>query len=178
MAQTNKKRRRRSSKKRSGSGPRPARPTGTGNVAGPSASGPVAGGGIPSLKAHRSEAPKPIWAPLPITEVLILVGLIVAVIGLFGSNVPMTIGGLVILGSASIELAAREHFAGYRSHSAMLAGLIAVVTVTVAAFGGSLVDIAIPPWLLGIVGIGLFAWLFVLLRRAFRRRTGGLSFRV
>lgn len=133
--------------------------------------------GIPSLKASRDEAPKALWHPLPITELLILVGLVLAVVGLINGSVPTTIGGLVILGSSSTELAYREHFAGYRSHSAMLASVVAVIGVTAAAFVGSRIGVNVPPWILGVAAIAVFGGLFVVLRRGFRRRTG-LSFRV
>ena len=133
--------------------------------------------GIPSLKASRDEAPKALWHPLPITELLILVGIVLAVVGLINGSIPTTIGGLVILGSASTELAYREHFAGYRSHSAMLASAVAVIGVTAVAFLGSRIGVSIPPWLLGVAAIVVFGGLFVVLRRGFRRRTG-LSFRV
>ncbi len=170
MAAANKKRRSRSRKRKSGgASPKPS----------PKAAGqrPVVQAGVPSLKARREEAPKALWHPLPITELLILVGIVVAVIGLVGGGIPMTIGGLVILGSASTELAYREHFAGYRSHSAMLASVVAVIGVTAVAFLGSRIGVNVPPWLLAVAAIGVFGGLFVVLRRGFRRRTG-LSFRV
>ncbi|MFA4929428.1 MAG: hypothetical protein WC558_13000 [Patulibacter sp.] len=172
MAASNKKRRSRSSRKRRAAGapPRPPRPEVTEQR-------PVVPAGIPSLKARREEAPKPLWHPWPITELLILVGIVVAVIGLIGGSIPTTIGGLVILGSASTELAYREHFAGYRSHSAMLASAVAVIGITAVAFLGSRIGVNVPPWLLAVAGIATFGGLFVSLRRGFRRRTG-LSFRV
>lgn len=172
MAAANKKRRSRS-RKRKAAGAQPKSP--------PARSAepprPVVQAGVPSLKASRDEAPKALWHPLPITELLILIGIVVAVIGLINGSIPMTVGGLVILGSASTELAYREHFAGYRSHSAMLASVVAVVGVTAVAFLGSRIGINIPPWLLAVAAVGAFGGLFAALRRGFRRRTG-LSFRV
>ncbi len=172
MAASNKKRRSRASRKRkaAGSKPKPPQPKGADRR-------PVVPAGIPSLKASRDEAPKPLWHPWPLTELLILVGIVVAVIGLINGSIPTTIGGLVILGSASTELAYREHFAGYRSHSAMLASVVAVIGITAIAFLGSRVGVHLPPWALGVVAIGAFGGVFVVLRRGFRRRTG-LSFRV
>lgn len=177
MAQSNKSRRKRSSKKQRAEGPRPVRPA-VSDDAPATTRRAVPGAGVPSLKASREEAPQPIWAPFPLTELLILLGLVMAVVGLISRNMPVAIGGLVIVSSASIELASREHFAGYRSHSALLAGLGAVISVTVLAFGGSAIDVTVPPWAIAVVGVLVFVSLFVLLRRAFRRRTGGLSFRV
>jgi hypothetical protein len=172
VAAANKKRRSRSRKRKAAGRQPPKSPP-----AKAAEQRPVVQAGIPSLKASREEAPKALWHPLPITELLILVGIVVAVIGLINGSIPMTVGGLVILGSASTELAYREHFAGYRSHSAMLASVVAVIGITAVAFLGSRIGVSIPPWLLAVAAIGVFGGLFVLLRRGFRRRTG-LSFRV
>ena len=49
----------------------------------------------------------------------------------------MLIAGLVLGSLAGLELAAREHFAGYRSHSSLLAACAAFAT-------GALVVIALP----------------------------------
>ena len=49
----------------------------------------------------------------------------------------MLIAGLVLGSLAGLELAAREHFAGYRSHSSLLAACAAFAT-------GALIVIALP----------------------------------
>ncbi len=77
--------------------------------------------------------------------------------------------GLMIASLAGLELSIREHFAGYRSHSVLLAGVAAVATSlglyyladlspTLSLVGGALV-----------MGLGLWA-----LVNAFRRRSGSL----
>ena len=78
---------------------------------------------------------------------------------------------LVILGG--MEVAIREHFAGYRSHTTLLAGAVFVFTV------GGLFYLAdqILAVSLG-VGTVAFAIAFFLARRAFQRASGGLGFRV
>ena len=43
--------------------------------------------------------------------------------------------GLVLASLGGVELALREHLAGYRSHSALLAGVAAFAVVTVVALG-------------------------------------------
>ncbi len=169
MAAPKKKSRSRAARKRRAAAAKPTPPA--------AAARPVVPAGLPSIKARREEAPKPLWHPWPITELLILTGLVVAVIGLIGGTLAMTLGGLVILGSASTELAYREHVAGYRSHSAMLATVIAVVGTTAVAFGASRIGLYLPPWALAVLALASFGALFGLLRRGFRRRTG-LSFRV
>jgi hypothetical protein len=169
---------RRSSRKRPSSGRRSARPAE--RRASTASAPPRPAGGAPrSIKASRDEAPKPIWAPLPITEALILIGLVVAAVGLVRGEPPLVLGGLVLVMLSSLELAAREHFAGYRSHSSLLAGVGALV---VGPGGGLLLhalDVADPPaWALIVVAAVVFAALFGVFRRAFRRRSGGLPFRV
>ncbi len=74
--------------------------------------------------------------------------------------------------AATGELALREHLAGYRSHSALVAGLAAIV---VAAPLAALVQ---PPKavVLGVAAI-VFLVALQLLRELFRRRSGGVSWR-
>jgi hypothetical protein len=79
-----------------------------------------------------------------------------------------------VLGSlAGLELSVREHFAGYRSHTLLLAGATAVAVLAALFFGELL-----PP--LGRIAaaaavFGIAAWW---LTGAFQRRSGGYAFRV
>jgi len=89
------------------------------------------------------------------------------------------IGVGVVLGAlGGLEVAVREHFSGYRSHTlvlALAAGVLtaaAVAVVTTLAFGSVL---ALIPAAAGAVA---FATSFFALRGAFRRASGGLSFRI
>lgn len=91
-------------------------------------------------------------------------GLIAAVVGfLSGGGVPLVVG-LIICALGVVEVTAREHFSGYRSHAALLAAIPAVVleAALVVAFGdpkqGALLLVAVVP---------VFAVLFWLLRRRF-----------
>ncbi len=81
--------------------------------------------------------------------------------------------GLVIASLGGGELALREHMAGYRSHSALLAGVSAFVAVTVVALGLGPVKI----WVLVLLGVTVFGTVFYAMRELFKRRSGGLSFR-
>jgi hypothetical protein len=132
--------------------------------------------GPPSRKARMEDAPKAPWSPFPLVELTILLGLILMALGIF--NVADRRGTLLICGFAlvllsGLELSLREHFAGFRSHSSLLAGASALIVVLPLYF---LVPIP-QPILLG-VGIIVFAVVFALLRAAFRRRSGGIGFRV
>ena len=71
-----------------------------------------------------------------------------------------------------MEVAVREHFAGYRSHTTLLAGTAFVlVTGLVFYVAGQLLAVALA------VGAVAFAIVFYFARRAFQKASGGLSFR-
>ena len=70
-------------------------------------------------------------------------------------------------------MSAREHFAGYRSHTTLLAGTVFVLTVGALFYLAGLI-LAI---CLGI-GAVVFVVAFLAFRRAFQRASGGLSFKV
>jgi hypothetical protein len=128
-----------------------------------------------TYKARREDAPQPPWAPFPLTELCILLSIILIAIGFFfadGQRRGVLLGGgFVLVTLAAGELSVREHFAGYRSHSSLLAGICAILA-------------AVPFWLAPIpqeivlvVGIGAFVLGLFGFRRAFMRRSGGVGFR-
>src|SRR6059058_894839 len=97
-------------------------------IAPPTATEPVrAGAAAPkSRRAPVSEAPKAPWSPFPLTELVILLALVMLTIGFLsdGDRRGVFVGvGLVLASLGGGELALREHFAGYRSHTTLLAGL-------------------------------------------------------
>jgi hypothetical protein len=104
-----------------------------------------------------------------------VVAIIFLVAGFFVSppRGAVMIGAGLVLGSlAGLELAVREHFAGYRSHTLLLAGAIGVAVVAALYVLGAVVaGIAL---LAGIAAFGAFGWVFA---SAFRRRSGGALFR-
>jgi hypothetical protein len=125
--------------------------------------------------APREERPKPPWHPVPLVELCVLVGLILLVLGLIRveheSGRVMLVAGMLIASLGGLDTALREHFAGYRSHSTLLAGLPAVAVAGALFFASA-------PWVaLVAVAAATFAAVFLLARTAFRRRSGGLSFR-
>ncbi|MGE5407540.1 MAG: hypothetical protein ACM3NV_02905 [Syntrophothermus sp.] len=72
-----------------------------------------------------------------------------------------------------MEVAIREHFAGYRSHTTLLAGAVFVFTV------GGLYYLAHQVLAIALaVGAAAFGVAFFLARRAFQRASGGLSYRI
>ncbi|MGN6587556.1 MAG: hypothetical protein ACTHKT_08820, partial [Solirubrobacterales bacterium] len=59
---------------------------------------------------------------MPLAELVILAGIVALAIGVFGGH-PTAIGaGVALAGLGGLEVAIREHFAGYRSHTTLLAG--------------------------------------------------------
>jgi hypothetical protein len=118
------------------------------------------------------ERPSAPWGSFPLAELTVLAGIVMLAIGFIGGN-PTAIGvGVVLGGLGGLEVSAREHFAGYRSHTTLLAGT-AFVLVTGGLFylAGLILAICLA------VGAVTFAASFYLLRRAFQRASGGLSFR-
>jgi hypothetical protein len=127
--------------------------------------------GRPSIH-ERPTAP---WGNFPLSELVILIGIVLilwgAVKGSDGSR--FIFAGLVIAGLGGGELALREHMAGYRSHSSLLAGVAAFVVVTAVALGLGPVKV----WVLLALGVAVFAGTFYAMRELFKRRSGGLGFR-
>jgi hypothetical protein len=121
----------------------------------------------------RDEPPEAPWGSFPLTQITVLAGLVLLIIGFVsGAITPMVLG--LLLGSAGgLELSIREHFAGYRSHTTLLAAVVLMVATGVTYFLAGWVL-----WVCLALGLTLFGVSFALLRRAFRTASGGLSFRV
>jgi len=102
----------------------------------------------------------------------VLAGIVTLAIGAIGGH-PTAIGvGVVLAGLGGLEVSVREHFAGYRSHTTLLAGLVFVlVTGGLFYLGGLILAICLA------VGAVAFIASFLALRRAFQRASGGLSFK-
>lgn len=118
------------------------------------------------------ERPPAPWGNAPLAELVILAGIVALAIGVFGGN-PTAIGvGVALAGLGGLEVAIREHFAGYRSHTTLLAGA-AFVLVTGLVFYAADQILAVA------LGCGAVAFLlvFYLARRAFQRASGGLSYK-
>jgi hypothetical protein len=135
----------------------------------------AAGRGRP-VRPRAAERPPAPWGSFPLSELVILVGIVVLFWGFFsGGNAgeERVAAGLLLASLGGGELALREHLAGFRSHSTLLAGVAAFVTVTAVALGLGPVKV----WLLLVVGAAVFAVTFWAMRELFKRRSGGLGFR-
>lgn len=104
---------------------------------------------------------------------MILAGIVALAVGVIGGS-PTAIGvGVALAGLGGLEVAIREHLAGYRSHTTMLAGAAFVlVTGLVFYVGDQILAVALA------AGAVAFAATFFLARRAFQRASGGLSYRI
>jgi hypothetical protein len=116
------------------------------------------------------------WGSFPLSEIAVFVGLLLLIAGFF---IPPPQGFVMIavglgLGSlAGLELSVREHYAGYRSHTLVLAAAVGV-----PVFGALFLATKLSPAICvaaGLVAFGGAAWLFA---SAFSRRSGGALYRL
>ena len=113
---------------------------------------------------------------------MILVGLVLAVGGFIagiegGRGRTMFVAGIVLGMLGGLETSVRDHFAGYRSHTTLLSGAVAIAAIVVITLVLRLVAPGVPAVAMFVFGAVVFAAAFPLLRRTFQRRSGGLSFR-
>lgn len=131
----------------------------------------------PAKQARRGSAPdeRPPapWGSAPLAELVILAGIVCLGIGVFGGHETLIGAGVALAGLGGLEVAIREHFAGYRSHTTLFAGAAFVVTVGVLYYVPRLVLAVCLP-----IGAVVFVVVFLLARRAFQRASGGLSYRI
>src|ERR687886_760615 len=119
-------------------------------------------------RPRPEDRPKPPWHPVPLVELSVLVGIVLLVLGVLNLDEDrgkvMLVMGMALGSLGGLDTALREHFAGYRSHTTIIAGLPAVVTAAALYFAKA-------PWPVLIVAAALvFAAVFTLARKAFMRR--------
>jgi hypothetical protein len=162
-----KRRKRRSRSARVESGARvpradtPARPPGT---------EPAAGAARRRASASDERPPAP-WGNFPLVELAVLVGLAMLIAGFVvqGRRGTTLIFVGIVLGSlGGLELAIREHWAGYRSHTLLLSSAAGVAVLAALAL---LVPSLWFPIALAIA-TAAFAGAALGLVRVFRRRSG------
>jgi hypothetical protein len=111
----------------------------------------------------EGERPASPFGGLPVSEVAILLGLIGAVVGFATGNTAALIVGVIVCAVGVCEITAREHLAGYRSHTALLAGIpaVGVGAALAALFHPSQRGVVL------VVVVPVYAVLFWALRRQF-----------
>jgi lysylphosphatidylglycerol synthetase-like protein (DUF2156 family) len=114
--------------------------------------------------------PKPPWHPVPLIELSVLAGIVQIVVGLINHGDRQgrlaVVFGVALASLAGLDTALREHLTGFRSHSALLGALPAVVLVFVLAL------LKVSPVILLVVAVVAFAVGLFVFRRQFKRRTG------
>lgn len=118
-------------------------------------------------RTYGDPPPNP-FGGVPVSEVAILAGVIGVVAGLASGAAAAVVVGIVVCALGVLEVTAREHFSGYRSHAALLAAVPAVglVALGVAVFGAP--GQRGQRELLLVAALPVFAVLFSLLRKRFR----------
>jgi hypothetical protein len=126
-------------------------------------------------KARLADAPQAPWHPVPLVELSIFAGLILVIVGIATDpgepRATLLFGGLALISLASLELSIREHFAGYRSHTALLSASAAVAVVVPLYFT------KLPQEALLVVALVVGIVAFRALRSIFERRAEGMSWR-
>jgi cell division protein FtsW (lipid II flippase) len=128
----------------------------------------VGGEDLGRLPVTEPERPKAPWHPFPLVELAVLAGIVLLVLGLINFDTDrgraMLVSGMLLGSLGGLDTALREHFSGYRSHTTILAGLVAVAVAAVLFFAGV-------PWPAVIAGaavaLALGVWLFA---RAYTRK--------
>lgn len=144
--------------------------------AGPAAARTGHGATVSTPRRRRAtgEPPPAPWGGFPLVELCIFLGLVLAVLGfVLGARRGhvMVVAGVALASLASLELSIREHLAGYRSHTTLLAATVGVITLAVLFF------LQVARGLMLGIGAAVFAAMFLALRELFKRRSGGLGFR-
>jgi hypothetical protein len=103
---------------------------------------------------------------LPVSEILIFAGLVAIVVWLFEGGVATLVVGITVCALGVLEVTAREHLTGYRSHTTLLAAVPAVALgIGVVSLIGTNRNERAPVLLA--VAVPVFAFLFWLLRKRF-----------
>ncbi len=111
------------------------------------------------------ERPPGPFGSVPASELAILIGGVGLIVGLLDKRAPALIVGSIVCTLGVLEVTAREHFSGFRSHASLLAAFpaLAVMFGLAAAFGtpGDRILLLIPV-------APTFGLCFWLLRRRFQ----------
>lgn len=126
-----------------------------------------------SGRQRADERPPAPWGAFPLAELTILAGIVLLGIGFASQSPPAIAVGAVLGALGGLEVSVREHFAGYRSHTTLLAGVPFVLVTGLLFYGaGTILAVALAG------GVAAFVAAFAALRRAFQRASGGLSVKV
>src|SRR4051794_5387561 len=115
------------------------------------------------------------WGSFPLVELVVFVGIVLLVVGFImrgERGVTMIIAGMALASLGGLELSIREHFSGFRSHTTLLAGAVALAVIGATYFISGHSQVAM------VTAAGLvFVGAFIVFRRVFAHRAGGVAFR-
>jgi hypothetical protein len=121
-----------------------------------------------SQGAQTPRPPRAPWGGFPLSELTVLVAIGAALYCFASWGRPSALwaaGAAACLGSlAGLELAIREHFAGYRPHTTVLAATAAVAVLTVAQIATRSLLVS------SLAGLAVYLATAAVLWRAFARR--------
>jgi hypothetical protein len=127
----------------------------------------------PGRTSFEDRPPAP-WGSFPLVELFVLagIGLLIAGFVVRGERgAAMIVSGMALASIAGLELSIREHLAGFRSHTTLLAGAVAFAALALTFYITHNRVLLIP------VAAGVFCGAFLFLRRIFQARSGGVGFR-
>ncbi len=121
----------------------------------------------------RDDRPPAPWGSFPLQEITVFAGIVILIAGLVQSNPKLIVVGVGLGCLGGLELTLREHLAGFKSHSALLAGVVFVLlTGGLYYYAGLILLICL------VIGAAAFTGTFFWMRAIFRRASGGLSYKV
>jgi hypothetical protein len=128
----------------------------------------------PGRTSFEDRPPAP-WGNFPLVEITVLVGIVLLVAGFIvrgERGITMVIGGMALASLGGLELSIREHFAGFRSHTTLLAGAVALAVIGATYLVGDKNQVAMV-----VAGALTFIGAFMVFRRVFVAKSGGMAFR-
>jgi hypothetical protein len=148
--------------------PRPARPV---RPAGEDRREQGALGVVLTGKVY-GERPASPFGGLPVSEIAIFAGIVGVIVGVLTGSPAALATGVVVCTLGVVEVTAREHFSGYRSHATLLAAVpavaIGIAIVAVIGHGSLRRGLSGPNRAVLLVIVPVFALLFWLLSKRFR----------
>lgn len=123
-----------------GGGPRATGAPGTASSRAMARNG-IAGVGARAGRAERPARPEALWGRLPVSEFVVLVGVVMLGFGLSRGEADgsgLLKAGVALIGLAAIEVTAREHFGAFKPHALFLALLADLgLAAALGALGGA-----------------------------------------
>ena len=127
--------------------------------------------------AAQDERPPAPWGSFPLVEICVFIGLVLVIGGFVvgGEQGGLAIGvGIGLAGLGGLELSIREHFAGFRSHSALLSGVPAIAALAILFYAG---PESLATGARIAIAIGIFIACFFAFSAMFKRKAG-VAFKV